>query len=119
MREAMRVLIVDDNPDHRFILGKTLDKLGVLHEGVRDPTSVLGLLRARTGTTVDFDAVITDQSMPYLDGAQLTEKIAGEFPDKRRILLTSYPASVPTPNAAHAVLAKPASCADLGKHLFE
>lgn len=61
-----RVLVVDDEPDLRFLVRKLLEKDG--HEVLEAPNGRVAL-QALDGGTVDV--VITDTTMPVMDGAEL------------------------------------------------
>ncbi len=67
-----RVLVVDDEPDLRFLLRKLLERCG--HEVVEAPNGRVALDALGGG---DIDVVITDTSMPVLDGAGLIAELRG------------------------------------------
>ena len=66
-----RLLIVDDNSDHRFILRTMLEGKGYACEEAEDGTVAL----ERLGTE-RMDLVLTDFNMPRTDGLQLIEQMA-------------------------------------------
>jgi len=85
MTDPIRVLIVDD---HQIIL----DSLELLFD-LMDNVEVVGAL-SDSRKVLDFlaqheiDILITDLTMPYLNGIQLSFKVKEKFPDmKIRMLL--------------------------------
>ena len=64
-RRPMRVLVVDDDPDIRMIVGATLRKLHVPVEIVQAEDGVEALEKAREATP---DLVVLDVMMPRMDG---------------------------------------------------
>lgn len=74
-----RILIVDDDPLVRELLGIQLSRAGHnVTEADEASTAIRQLLRR------DFDAVLTDVDMPYLDGVELASAIRGD-PKTRHI----------------------------------
>lgn len=70
---SQRVLIVDDYAANREVLSLQLDSLG--HHVTTAVNGLKGLEMWRAGA---FDVVITDCSMPVMDGYELTRKIRQE-----------------------------------------
>lgn len=73
-REAV-VLIVDDNSLNLKMLGKMLDQFNVEHQEARDGLEAINIMKASrnvSGNPEDplFSFVITDLSMPVMDGCQ-------------------------------------------------
>ena len=82
---ALRVLVVDDEPQVRELLTAALTHEGhsveVANEGAE------GLRRFTTGT---FDLVITDKAMPVMSGDQMASAIKEVAPKMPIILLTGF-----------------------------
>lgn len=80
-----RVLIVDDHPMQRLLLGRMLAALPV-REVVAASGGLEALELIENGTR--FDLVITDLDMPGVDGMELTRRI-GELPAPPPVALVS------------------------------
>jgi len=85
MSDSIRILLVDD---HQIIL----DSLGLLFdlmEGitlvdtVNDSRKVLELLAEK-----NVDILITDMSMPYMNGIELSFQVKEKYPDMKILMLT-------------------------------
>ncbi len=83
-----RVLLCDDEPNLRKVLGALLQQEGFEVHAEADGESALSRLRAAPSGT--FDAVISDLRMPKLDGLGVLRAIAREDPKLPVILLTAY-----------------------------
>ena len=80
---AATVLLVDDEPGVRFALTEVL-----VDRGYRVVTAGSG---AQALTLLDgVDVVVTDLSMPGMDGLELTTQIAARAPGLPVILLTAH-----------------------------
>jgi PAS domain S-box-containing protein len=65
-----RILVAEDHPINRAVIGRQLDRLGYAHTIVEN-----GLEALRALTDARYDLLITDCHMPLLDGFALTRKI--------------------------------------------
>lgn len=63
-----RILVADDDPSHREVISKFAKLKGYDIVVVTDGIDLL-----KTSTTERFDLIITDLSMPDMDGASATE----------------------------------------------
>lgn len=82
------VLIVDDEPDIRLGLKMKVDweRLGLAQAGeASNGMEALQLLEHKT-----VDIVITDMSMPVLNGVTLLERLRENHPSVRTIVITGY-----------------------------
>ena len=70
---ALSILVVDDYPANRLLLGRQLSFLG--HRIITAEDGVQGLEQWRSG---QFDCVITDCNMPYKNGYQLAQDIRAQ-----------------------------------------
>jgi CheY-like chemotaxis protein len=68
-----RILVVDDEPDQRFLLRRLFERAG--HE-VSDATDGAAALRAVRESAPDL--VVTDVMMPVMDGVELIRCLHGD-----------------------------------------
>ena len=68
-----RILIVDDEPDLRFLMSRYLEADG--HEVHQANNGAMALERLRSEP---FDLMLTDNSMPVMDGPELIGKIRAD-----------------------------------------
>jgi two-component system OmpR family response regulator len=66
----MRVLVIEDEPDLRRVLSKSLEEAGYSVDAAADGEE--GLSKA---TSWDYDAIVLDIMLPKLDGWQLLERL--------------------------------------------
>lgn len=67
---APTVLVVDDHEDNRFVLSRLLESAGL-----RVTTAESGARALECHARCAFDAIVTDHSMPEMDGPALTRAI--------------------------------------------
>jgi len=79
------VLCVDDDPGIRELLYEIIIRLG--HTSITAVDGIDALEKLGGG---DFDIVITDISMPRMDGIELIKKITTDFGDVDIIVITAY-----------------------------
>ncbi|MBL8952817.1 MAG: response regulator [Myxococcaceae bacterium] len=63
-----------------------------------------------------YDVIVTDMRMPQMDGAELLRRVAEQWPDTGRVLLSGYTdedARERVANVAHACLDKPCPATEL------
>jgi len=114
------VLVVDDEPQLVAIEKQMLTRLGYRVTACHDSTEALEIFRNQPKA---FDVVITDMSMPRMNGAAFSRAILAIRPDTPIILCTGYSADL-TVERAHAigvrcVLMKPVSMQTLAASLQE
>jgi CheY-like chemotaxis protein len=78
-----RILVVDDEPQLRLLLVDTLQTIGYEAVGVADGEEALSALR-----TQPVDLVISDISMPRMDGIALAARVRHDFPGTGILLIT-------------------------------
>jgi DNA-binding NtrC family response regulator len=83
-----RVLVVDDEPNLRKVLGALLAQAG--HEVVTEPDGESGLARVKSSPRGTFDVVISDLRMPGMDGMQLLKALVEEDSGLPVIILTAH-----------------------------
>ncbi len=82
---SFHVLLADDEPSIRLALGDALEKAGHHVTRASDGDEAWRVLAGRK-----IDLVITDISMPKLDGLTLFKRIAAEHPTTGVILITAF-----------------------------
>jgi CheY-like chemotaxis protein len=96
-----RILVVDDEPDERFLVSRALRKQG--HEVTVAENGAAGLKAAREELP---DLVVTDVMMPVMDGVELIRRLRGD-PATAGIPILTASGDIHLAGAADAVLAKP------------
>jgi signal transduction histidine kinase/ActR/RegA family two-component response regulator len=116
-RTALRVLVVDDDP---FILDSMCDVLTLDGHDVvaaKGGQEAIEMFRSMAKTANAFATVITDLSMPYVDGTQVAKAVKDMSPATPIILLTGWGRRMSDdgemPVNVDCVLAKPPKLADL------
>ncbi|MBV8865974.1 MAG: response regulator [Acidobacteriaceae bacterium] len=91
MPNAIRILVVDDDPDIHHLLTAALKDANYLIESRFDGLQALSLLE-----TLSFDLIITDVRMPGLNGLELLRRIHEVRPGTKVLVMTaeSTPATV-------------------------
>ena len=75
---GLRVLIVDDNPTNREILGHQLTVAGAVHDEAEAGAHALEKLRAAASQGQAFGIAIIDDDMPRMDGIALARAIRSD-----------------------------------------
>jgi CheY-like chemotaxis protein len=105
MEEAMvvlsRILVVDDEPDLRFILRRVFERAG--HEVMDAGHGAQALERVRVALP---DLVVTDIMMPVMDGVELIRRLRAD-PATATIPILAASSDGHLADAADAVLPKP------------
>jgi CheY-like chemotaxis protein len=102
-----RILVVDDEPDQRFLLRRIFERAG--HE-VLEAVNGTAALRAVGESRPDL--VVTDVMMPVMDGVELIRRLRGD-PATARIPILAASADTMLAGDADAVMPKPYSWRDL------
>jgi len=114
----LSVLVVDDEPDLRFILSKLIEREGHTADQAVDGDEAWQKLRS-----LHYDCVLLDLRMAGTDGQKLFQQISSSNPDLAAnvIFITGDVASAKTRSFLqpldNIVLEKPISIADLGQAL--
>src|SRR5688500_14260495 len=82
-----KVLVVDDEPAVVFLLREVLEERG--HECISAASGTQAALRADEGQLHDVELVLTDYSMPGLDGLGLLRHLRAHDPELPVVLLTA------------------------------
>ena len=88
-REARpRILVVDDEPNLRKVLGALLEQAG--YEVHAEPDGAAALARVRALPPGTFDSVVSDLRMPNMDGMTLLRHLNREHPSLPVVILTAH-----------------------------
>ena len=115
MKEARRILVVDDDPGIGQMLAKALARHGFQVDATTSADEALEKSEA-----AGYDAALVDLVMPGRDGAELSETLRRRFPGLPIGLLTGYGHSPLIPafeKSGMAVFKKPVSIQDLVEFL--
>ncbi len=87
----MRVLVVDDNPTNRKLLGQQLNAWRLRHELAANGEEALMFLRRETTAGSPFDVALLDMNMPGMDGLALAHAIQADpvVSQTRLVMLSS------------------------------
>lgn len=80
-----RVLLVDDDPELVWVVGKYLTKAGYAITTCADGAEAVDLLESR-----EVDCVVTDIKMPNVNGVALVEWLRRNRPSLRVIVMTAF-----------------------------
>jgi CheY-like chemotaxis protein len=83
-QKSTKVLVVDDHALSRELLCEVLTSAGYAVRAASD-----GLNAIRHMEETRYDVVLTDLSMPQMDGLELLTKIRDRWPDSRVVLHSS------------------------------
>lgn len=107
------VLVVDNEPEMRALVRRQLEAENFHVEEVDDGETALALIQARAEP---FDLVLTDLSMPGIDGRQVSETLARYRPSVAVLCMSGNPDAVPHIGPSDTpvrVMLKPFSADDL------
>jgi CheY-like chemotaxis protein len=96
-----KILVVDDEPDERFLVRRALRKQG--HDVTVAENGAAGLRAVREETP---DLVVTDMMMPVMDGAEFIGRLRAN-PATASIPILAASGDTQLAGAADAVLQKP------------
>ena len=105
-----KILLVDDEVELVESGIRVMKWMGYQVEGATNPTEALDMIREQSRR---FDLIISDFSMPQMNGIQLAEEIKRINPGIPIILLTGYSSDVPKkqikPGLINGFITKPIS----------
>ncbi|MEN6436984.1 MAG: response regulator [Syntrophobacter sp.] len=89
--EKIKVLVVDDNPVNRLLLGELLKGWGLRSEEAADAKTALNKLHDAVERSDPFQLAVIDMSMPGMNGEELGREIRSRagFHSLRLIMMTS------------------------------
>ena len=104
--KALRVLVADDEPAIRTLVGRVLQRAGFQPVEACDGQDAIERLDAS-----DFDAVIIDLMMPRVDGYGVVEHLIGTKPEmiEKTIVMTAFPRAATKDQLHHlcTIISKP------------
>ena len=86
------ILFVDDEPDINSLVIQQLDRLGYRVTTCRAPAEALDLLREQPDS---FDLLVTDLTMPRMDGEKLVRSLRAMEADLPVIMITGFSDGLP------------------------
>jgi CheY-like chemotaxis protein len=96
-----RILVVDDEPDLRFIMRRIFERAGHVVLDASHGAAALELVHRSAP-----DLVVTDMMMPVMGGAELIRRLRAD-PVTAHIPILAATADVPPASGADAALTKP------------
>lgn len=103
----MRILVVDNELSVLNSMRTVLEFDGHAVSGASGGQAGIDMFIAALSGAEPFDAVITDLSMPGVDGRQLAHAVKSISPTTPVILLTGWGAQVQDPAGVDCVIGKP------------
>jgi two-component system, NtrC family, response regulator AtoC len=85
MGASMRVMVVEDDTDLRFLLERMLRARGYLADSFSGGHEALSALE-----TSEFDTVVTDLRMPGMDGFELCARIKSAHPHMGLVMVSAF-----------------------------
>jgi signal transduction histidine kinase/CheY-like chemotaxis protein/ligand-binding sensor domain-containing protein len=115
--EGKRILVVDDNYTNRLILQKLLEYWNLVPVLSSTGMEALDIL----SKDKNFDLVLTDMQMPFMDGIELARSVKKKIPKMPIILLSSLgdERNKDFPGLFNAVLTKPIKHQVLCKYILQ
>jgi two-component system response regulator HydG len=102
---AARILVVDDDPDARFVLCGVLSWAGFIVEEAANGLEAVRMMEQRP-----FAAVVSDYRMPVMDGLELLSIARAAWPETAVIIVSGAISEViagASRGGAYACLSKP------------
>lgn len=82
------ILLAEDDQSMREFLARSLRRAGHTVEDVGDGSEAFRLVR----NALDFDLLLADIVMPGMDGIELAQRVSGEYPKVKIMLITGFAA---------------------------
>ena len=99
--QMARILVVDDEPDQRFLTRRIFTRAGYEVAEAEDGSVALAAMRESPP-----DLLVTDMTMPVMNGAELIRRVHGE-PAMAHIPIVAVSGDPHLAGAADAILTKP------------
>jgi PAS domain S-box-containing protein len=119
-----KILVMDDQPSLRKIVGRMLEELGYESEVAEDGAEAIRLVEEAQETERPFDAVILDLTIPGgMGGKEVIEKLLDIDPELKAIVSSGYSDDPVLSNSQEygfmGMIPKPFESRSLGKVLHE
>jgi DNA-binding NtrC family response regulator len=85
VRQAKRILVVDDEENARIGLSRLLAKEGFVVDSVSNGFEALNYLRQQ-----NVNLIVTDINMPGMNGIAFLKELNKSFPQSNVIMITAY-----------------------------
>jgi two-component system response regulator HydG len=82
---AIRVLVVDDDPDIAMFVRAAVERAGMVAQTCNDPLEALTVVARQS-----FDAVVTDIQMPGMSGLEFLDRLRQLHPDLPVAVMTAH-----------------------------
>lgn len=122
-KKALRIMVVDDEAMLVRIMLRMLKRQGHQVTGFDNPVEALEAFQKNPD---DFDVIITDMSMPRMDGTHLALTMLQQCPTKPIFICSGHGARSTLPPGVRAFIAKPINWTNLeslltevGRHLIK
>jgi two-component system response regulator PilR (NtrC family) len=116
--EPNRIIVVDDEPGIRELLGMLLNKNGYMVETVADGNEAINRMENNL-----YDLAVLDILVPTINGIDVLRRISEKSPETSVIMITAYPSHETALEAmklgAYDYIAKPFKIAELKKAIEE
>lgn len=109
-----KILLVDDNPDTRFLNARILKQLGCTIIQCPSPVEALKMLETATA----FDIIFSDLNMPIMNGIEFLDRLKTTHPEIP-VILTSVSSNAELQNLARTKGAAYCLFGDFSKDHFE
>ncbi len=112
-QRAFQILLCDDDPDVREILGEVLQTEGYIVHVAGRPSATLRMLEG----TAEIDLLIVDYTMPEMNGLELIRKACLRRPSLKALLITGDVGALSGGASGVPLLPKPFRPAELGQRV--
>ena len=85
--KKLKFLFVEDEKDLLDIISETLEKLGVSFFTAKNGEEGLNILKEHAD---EIDIIVTDISMPIMNGLEMIKEVKSLYPDLEIIIMTAH-----------------------------
>ncbi|MGB5724785.1 MAG: ATP-binding protein [Parasphingorhabdus sp.] len=120
-----RILVAEDHDVNQVLIGEMLTKLGYDHDLAVDGAEAVAMIRKADMEEKQYDLVLMDLQMPYVDGIKATRMVRGHGIDASALPIVALTANAFDQDVDRCIeagmqahLAKPLAMEDLQKIVF-